>query len=98
MLAFLTNATLYVVPFLVIITLIVTIHELGHFLTARAFGVAVDRFSVGFGPTLAAWRDKWGVEWRIAWLPIGGYVRFAADDNPSSVSTSFTERPSPWKR
>jgi len=74
-----------VVPFLVVITLIVTIHELGHFLTARAFGVKVDRFSIGFGPTLAATRDKWGVEWRIAWLPLGGYVRFAGDENAASV-------------
>jgi regulator of sigma E protease len=73
------------VPFLVVITLIVTIHELGHFLTARAFGVKVDRFSVGFGPTLAAIHDKWGVEWRLAWLPLGGYVRFAGDENAASV-------------
>src|SRR5215469_5415551 len=85
MLALLTNVAFYVIPFLVIITLIVTIHELGHFLTARAFGVAVDRFSIGFGPTMAAIRDKWGVEWRIAWLPLGGYVRFSGDDNAASV-------------
>jgi regulator of sigma E protease len=74
-----------VVPYLVVITLIVTIHELGHFLTARAFGVKVERFSIGFGPTLAAVRDKWGVEWRLAWLPLGGYVRFAGDENAASV-------------
>ena len=85
MLAFLANAALYVVPFLVLITVIVTIHELGHFLTARACGVAVDRFSVGFGRTIVAIRDKWGTEWRIAWLPLGGYVRFAGDDNVASV-------------
>ncbi|HTX50558.1 MAG TPA: M50 family metallopeptidase [Caulobacteraceae bacterium] len=72
-------------PFLVVITLIVAIHELGHFLTARAFGVKVDRFSIGFGPTLAAARDRWGVEWRLAWLPLGGYVRFAGDENAASV-------------
>jgi regulator of sigma E protease len=83
--AFLANAALYVVPFLVIITFIVTIHELGHFLTARACGIAVDRFSVGFGRTMFALRDRWGVEWRIAWLPLGGYVRFSGDDNAASV-------------
>jgi len=83
--AFLANAALYVVPFLVIITFIVTIHELGHFLTARACGIAVDRFSVGFGRTMFARRDRWGVEWRIAWLPLGGYVRFSGDDNAASV-------------
>src|SRR5580698_7058842 len=83
--AILATAAMTVVPFLVVITIIVTIHELGHFLTARAFGVAVDRFSVGFGPTMFAWRDKWGVEWRLAWLPLGGYVRFAGDENAASV-------------
>ena len=85
MLAFLANAALYVVPFLVIITFIVTIHELGHFLVARAFGVAVDRFSIGFGRTIVAIKDRWGVEWRIAWLPLGGYVKFAGDENVASV-------------
>ncbi len=85
MLAFLANAALYVVPFLVIITFIVTIYELGHFLVARACGIAVDRFSIGFGRTIAAFRDRWGVEWRIAWLPLGGYVRFAGDENVASV-------------
>jgi regulator of sigma E protease len=74
-----------VVSFLAIITVIVTVHELGHFLTARAFGVAIDRFSVGFGRALLSWRDRAGVEWRIAWLPLGGYVRFAGDENAASV-------------
>ncbi len=74
-----------VVPFLLVITLIVTVHEFGHFLVARAFGVAVDRFSIGFGPALLSWRDRSGIEWRIAWLPLGGYVRFAGDENAASV-------------
>ncbi len=74
-----------VLPFLLVITLIVTVHELGHFLVARAFGVAVDRFSIGFGRALVSWRDRAGVEWRIAWLPLGGYVRFAGDENIASV-------------
>ncbi|HEY5105642.1 MAG TPA: RIP metalloprotease [Caulobacteraceae bacterium] len=86
--AFLQNAIVYVVPFLAIITLIITIHELGHFFTARAFGVAIDRFSIGFGRPLAAWRDHSGVEWRLGWLPLGGYVRFAGDENAASVPDS----------
>src|SRR5579871_2242510 len=85
MLAFLETAAINVAPFLVVITLIVTIHELGHFLTARACGVAVDRFSIGFGRAIASFRDRWGTEWRLAWLPLGGYVRFAGDDNAASV-------------
>ncbi|HEX3917627.1 MAG TPA: M50 family metallopeptidase [Caulobacteraceae bacterium] len=85
MLPFLANAALYVIPFLVVITFIVTIHELGHFLTARACGVAVDRFSIGFGRAIFSFKDKWGVEWRIGWLPLGGYVRFSGDENIASV-------------
>ncbi len=81
----LQTVLIYVVPFLMVITLLVTIHELGHFLTARAFGVAVDRFSIGFGRPIASWRDRSGVEWRIGWLPLGGYVRFAGDANAASV-------------
>jgi regulator of sigma E protease len=85
MLAFLQNAVTYVVPFLIVLTLIVTIHELGHFLTARLFGVAIDRFSIGFGRAVASWRDRAGTEWRIGWIPVGGYVKFAGDENAASV-------------
>src|SRR5260221_9095081 len=85
MLAFLQNAIFYVVPFLLIITLIISIHELGHFWTARACGVAIARFSMGFGPPIVSWRDRGGVEWRIGWLPLGGYVRFAGDENAASL-------------
>jgi regulator of sigma E protease len=85
MMAFLQSALVYVAPFLIVISLIVTIHELGHLLTAKAFGVAIDCFSIGFGRAIASWRDRSGMEWRIAWLPLGGYVRFAGDENVASV-------------
>ncbi|HEY5289021.1 MAG TPA: M50 family metallopeptidase [Caulobacteraceae bacterium] len=85
MTAFLQSTFLLVVPLLVVITLIVTVHELGHFLAGRAFGVAIERFSIGFGRALVSWRDRAGVEWRIAWAPLGGYVRFALDENVASV-------------
>ncbi|MGA0600677.1 M50 family metallopeptidase [Caulobacter sp. KR2-114] len=85
MISILQNAPIYIVPFLLVISVIITIHELGHFLTARAFKVAVDRFSLGFGPTIASWRDRGGVEWRVGALPLGGYVRFAGDDNAASI-------------
>ena len=78
------QALLYTVPFLLVLTFIVTIHELGHFLVARAFGVKIDRFSVGFG-TIVARTDKHGTEWRLAWLPLGGYVKFSGDLDASSV-------------
>ncbi|TAJ62143.1 M50 family metallopeptidase [Brevundimonas sp.] len=85
MTGFLGQALLYIVPFLLVLTFIVTIHELGHFLVARAFGVKVDRFSIGFGKTIVARTDKHGTEWRLAWLPLGGYVKFSGDLDASSV-------------
>jgi regulator of sigma E protease len=50
------------------------VHELGHFLAARRRGVKVERFSIGFGPKIVAWRGADGVEYRLSWLPLGGYV------------------------
>lgn len=85
MTGFLGQALLYIVPFLLVLTFIVTIHELGHFLVARAFGVKIDRFSVGFGKTILSRLDRRGTEWRLAWLPLGGYVKFAGDLDASSV-------------
>jgi regulator of sigma E protease len=85
MMGFLGQALIYIVPFLLVLTFIVTIHELGHFLVARAFGVKIDRFSVGFGKTIISRTDKCGVEWRIARLPLGGYVKFSGDLDASSV-------------
>ena len=73
------------VAFLLVLGIVVTVHELGHFLAAKAFGTKIDRFSIGFGQAIASWRDKSGVDWRIGWLPIGGYVRFAGDDNAASI-------------
>lgn len=85
MLDVLGQVLIYVVPFLLVLTVIVTIHELGHFWTARAFGVKVDRFSIGFGRAILSRRDRHGIEWRLAWLPLGGYVKFAGDLDASSV-------------
>ncbi|MBO9558079.1 MAG: RIP metalloprotease [Caulobacter sp.] len=76
---------LTLVAFVIVLSVVVTVHELGHFLAARACGVAIDCFSIGFGPRIVSWRDKTGVEWRIAWFPLGGYVRFSGDDNAASV-------------
>ncbi len=70
--------------FLFVITLVVFFHELGHFLVARAFGVKVDVFSVGFGKEIFGWTDRRGTRWKVSWLPIGGYVKFAGDADASS--------------
>lgn len=75
----------YIIPFLFVLTLIVFIHELGHFLVARWCGVKVEAFSIGFGRAIASWRDKHGTVWKIGWLPLGGYVRFLGDDSAAST-------------
>jgi regulator of sigma E protease len=80
-----TDVLFYIVPTVFVLSIVVTIHELGHFWVARACGVAIDCFSIGFGRALVSWRDKQGVEWRIAAIPLGGYVRFSGDENAASV-------------
>jgi regulator of sigma E protease len=71
--------------FLFVITVVVFFHELGHFLVARACGVKVDVFSVGFGKEIIGRTDKSGTRWKVSWLPIGGYVKFAGDANAASM-------------
>ncbi len=85
MMGFLQSAISYLVPFLFVLTLVVTIHEMGHFYAARAFGIAIDRFAIGFGRPLLKWRDRHGTDWQVGWIPLGGYVRFSGDENAASV-------------
>ena len=85
MLDFLAAAATYLIPFVLLLTLIVTVHELGHYWAARACGVKIERFSIGFGDAIFKRVDKHGVEWRLAWIPLGGYVKFAGDENAASV-------------
>jgi regulator of sigma E protease len=72
MVALVQTALSYVLPFLFVLLLVITVHEFGHFSAARLFGVAIERFSVGFGRALLSRRDRTGVEWRIGWIPVGG--------------------------
>ncbi len=65
---------LAIVALLIVLGIVVFIHELGHFLAARWAGVRVDTFSIGFGPAIIKWDDKHGTVWKIACLPLGGYV------------------------
>jgi regulator of sigma E protease len=88
MLDALTQVLIYIVPFLLVLTVIVTIHELGHFWVARAFGVKVDRFAIGFGKAIFSKSDRHGIEWRVGWMPLGGYVKFSGDMDASSVPDS----------
>lgn len=75
----------YVVPFLAVLTVIVFVHEMGHYLVARWNGVAIQAFSIGFGRELIGWNDRHGTRWKISAIPLGGYVRFAGDMNASSM-------------
>jgi len=79
--------------FLVLLTIIVFIHEYGHFSVARMLGVRVDVFSIGFGKPLLRWTDKKGTEWRIAALPLGGYVKFFGDLNAASQAPTEAAQP-----
>jgi regulator of sigma E protease len=74
----------YLVPFLFVLSLVVFIHEFGHFLVGRLCGIKVDAFSMGFGPELAHYVDRSGTRWRLAAIPLGGYVRFHGDANGAS--------------
>lgn len=79
----------YVVPFLVVLTIIVFVHEMGHYLVARWNGIAVQTFSIGFGRELAGFTDRHGTRWRISAIPLGGYVRFVGDMNATSATPDY---------
>jgi regulator of sigma E protease len=74
----------YIVPFLFVLTIVVFFHELGHFLVARLCGIRVLAFSIGFGPEIAGFYDRYGTRWKISAIPLGGYVKFFGDDNAAS--------------
>ena len=82
---------LTVAAFLLVIGPLIFIHELGHYFAGRAFGVKAEAFSIGFGRELFGWTDRRGTRWRVALLPLGGYVRFAGDMNPASAHTPTAE-------
>ncbi|HVZ04222.1 RIP metalloprotease RseP [Hyphomicrobium sp.] len=88
----------YGIMFLLVLTLVVFIHELGHFLVARWCGVTVRAFSIGFGPEIYGFYDKHGTRWRFAWIPLGGYVKFIDDDNASSQGSTSMKGLSPAER
>ena len=75
----------YLVPFLFVLTIVVFFHELGHFLVARWCGIKVLAFSIGFGPEIVGFNDRYGTRWKISAVPLGGYVKFLGDENAASV-------------
>ncbi|WP_203294365.1 M50 family metallopeptidase [Maricaulis parjimensis] len=79
---------LTIFSFVFLISIVVVIHELGHYWAGRVCGVHAEAFSMGFGPTIASWRDKRGTVWRIAAFPLGGYVKFLGDAGAASEPDS----------
>ena len=75
----------YVVPFLVVLSILVFVHELGHYLVARYNGVGVDVFSIGFGPEIFGWNDKAKTRWKVSLFPLGGYVKMVGDADAAST-------------
>jgi regulator of sigma E protease len=81
----LQGVLVYAASFVVVLSVVVFVHEFGHFQVARLRKVAIDTFSIGFGKTLFGWRDRAGVQWKVGALPLGGYVKFADDADAMST-------------
>jgi regulator of sigma E protease len=74
----------YIVPFVLVLSLLVFVHEMGHYLIGRLSGIRVLAFSIGFGPEIAGFTDRHGTRWKLSAIPLGGYVRFFGDEDASS--------------
>lgn len=81
---FFTGGLGYIVPFLIVLTVLVFVHELGHYLVARWNGVRIEVFSIGFGPEVFGWTDRVGTRWKFSAVPLGGYVKMFGDADPAS--------------
>ncbi len=95
---FLSGVWTYLVPFVFVLTVLVFVHEMGHYLVARWCGVAVETFSIGFGREICRWHDSKGTRWRIGWLPLGGYVKFFGDGDAASMRSTREGEPSEERR
>jgi len=84
---------LILLAFIGIIAVLVFFHELGHYLVARMFGIPAETFSIGFGREIFGWTDKQGTRWKVAWLPLGGYVKFVGDMTPASTPVDIESIP-----
>src|SRR4249919_886673 len=85
----LATITQYLVPFLIVLSVVVFIHEFGHYWVARRNGVRIESFSIGFGPELFGWTDKRGTRWKFSLVPLGGYVKMLGDGDPTSTSVDL---------
>ena len=76
----------YIIPFIILITIVVFVHEYGHYYFAKKYGVGVTDFSIGFGKEFFGFNDKYGTRWKFCMIPLGGYVKFFGDRNVFSQS------------
>lgn len=84
---------LILIAFVCVLGPLVFFHELGHYLVARLFGIPAETFSIGFGRELIGWTDRQGTRWKVAWLPLGGYVKFVGDMTPASTPGDVEQIP-----
>ena len=80
--------TTYLPYFILVLTLLVFVHEFGHYWVGRRFGIHAEVFSIGFGPELFGWTDRSGTRWKISAIPLGGYVKFLGDNDATSATPS----------
>jgi regulator of sigma E protease len=80
--------TTYVLPFVVVLSVLVFVHEWGHYIVARLCGVKIETFSIGFGKEIFGRTDKHGTRWKFSWVPLGGYVQMFGDADPASAKHS----------
>ncbi len=73
-----------IIPFLFVLTVVVFVHEMGHYLVGRWCGIGASAFSIGFGPELIGFTDKHGTRWKLSAIPLGGYVKFLGDESATS--------------
>ena len=78
--------TTYLPYFVLVLTLLVFVHEFGHYWVGRRFGIHAEVFSIGFGPELFGWTDRNGTRWKISAIPLGGYVKFLGDTDAASAT------------
>jgi len=78
----------YILPYVVVLSLLVFVHELGHYLAGRWSGIRILAFSIGFGPELVGFTDSHGTRWKLSAIPLGGYVRFYGDADAASLADS----------
>ena len=78
--------------FVVMLGILIFVHEMGHYLAARWRGVHAEVFSIGFGKAIASWTDRSGTVWKLAWLPLGGYVKMHGQERPQDVSEAERAR------